>query len=191
MVLPLTLCMHVGLLPTLEKFGKTCQLLLGPEEVCFVQSSQDTDGMKISATFFVVSEHACSCAAACLGIRRGLLQAALFDTDTYTVISRNHNLVAFSCEVQVMLRVLKAAETNAADSLEVKLSMRAMPAAAGTQPVPKPYLSFASKGHNLNMHQNLPVSRPYTPSCESECLSVGIVTACMPSLSRSATNRSE
>ena len=95
------------------------------------------------------------------------MKANLFEEETYAIVSRNHNLIAFSCEIQVMLRVLKAAENNAADSLEVKLAMRTMPAGPGTQSVPRPYLSFASKGHNLNMTQNLPVSRPCTPSRKS------------------------
>ena len=43
-----------GLLPTLEKFGKTCQLLLGPEDLHLVQTSQDTDGMQITARWAVV-----------------------------------------------------------------------------------------------------------------------------------------
>ena len=45
-----------GLLPTLEKFGKTCQLLLSPEDLHFVQSTQDTDGMLIAARFAVVCQ---------------------------------------------------------------------------------------------------------------------------------------
>ena len=45
-----------GLLPTLEKFGKTCQLLLGPDNLHFIQASQDTDGMQITASWAVVSE---------------------------------------------------------------------------------------------------------------------------------------
>ena len=36
-----------GLLPALEKHGKTCQVLLGPEEVCLVQTTGDADGMQI------------------------------------------------------------------------------------------------------------------------------------------------
>lgn len=43
-----------GLLPTLEKFGKTCQLLLGPDNLHFIQASQDTDGMQITASWAVV-----------------------------------------------------------------------------------------------------------------------------------------
>ena len=45
---------YTGLLPTLEKFGKTCQLLLGPEDLHFVQSGQDTDGVQITARWAVV-----------------------------------------------------------------------------------------------------------------------------------------
>ena len=43
-----------GLLPALDKFGKTCQLLLGPQDVHFVQTSQDTDGVRITACWSTV-----------------------------------------------------------------------------------------------------------------------------------------
>jgi len=36
-----------GLLPALEKHGKTCHVLLGPEEVCLLQTTGDADGMQI------------------------------------------------------------------------------------------------------------------------------------------------
>ena len=49
--------MFAGLLPTLEKFGKTCQLLLGPDNLHFIQASQDTDGMQITASWAVVSTY--------------------------------------------------------------------------------------------------------------------------------------
>lgn len=36
-----------GVLPTLEKFGKHCVLLAGPETLHFIQRSLDTDGMQV------------------------------------------------------------------------------------------------------------------------------------------------
>jgi len=76
-------------------------------------------------------------------------------------------LIAFVLEIPLLLRVLKAAGNNAADSLEVKLAMRTLAAGATSQQLPRPYLTFASKGHNLNMTQELPVSKPYTASRKS------------------------
>ncbi len=90
------------------------------------------------------------------------LQGVLFEPETYKTISKNHNLIAFVFEVPLLLRVLKAAGNNAADSLEVKLAMRTMSGGPSSQSVSRPYLTFASKGHNLNMTQDLPVSKPYT-----------------------------
>jgi hypothetical protein len=36
-------------LPTLEKFGKTCQLLITPDQFCLVQTSLNTDGAHVCA----------------------------------------------------------------------------------------------------------------------------------------------
>lgn len=54
-MLPCMPCLHAGFLPTLEKFGKTCHLLLGPDDVHFIQTSVNTDGSHVSARFAVVS----------------------------------------------------------------------------------------------------------------------------------------
>lgn len=86
----------------------------------------------------------------------------MFEPETYRTISKKDNLIAFVFEIPLLLRVLKAAGNNAADSLEVKLAMRTYSSGPSTQPVSRPYLTFASKGHNLNMTQDLPVSKPYT-----------------------------
>lgn len=113
-------------------------------------------------------------------------QGVLFEHETYRSISKNHNLIAFVIEIPLLLRVLKAAGNNAADSLEVKLAMRTMPSGATTQPVSRPYLTFASKGNNLNMTQDLPVSKPYTasrkPSADMYIFVVDVLTAIYKSI---------
>lgn len=38
-----------GFLPTLEKLGKRCQLLLSPEDVHLIQLPADTDGLQVTA----------------------------------------------------------------------------------------------------------------------------------------------
>ena len=156
-----------GLLPTLEKFGKTCQLLLGPDNLHFIQASQDTDGMQITASWAVVRFHLAKPHSNPNGLSHFNLQSVLFEPETYRTISKKDNLIAFVFEIPLLLRVLKAAGNNAADSLEVKLAMRTLSTGPSTQPVSRPYLTFASKGHNLNMTQDLPVSKPYTAGRKS------------------------
>ena len=79
--------------------------------------------------------------------------------------------MAFSFEVPLFLRVLRSAHTNAADSVEMRLCMRPLPQASlvngGTgesQSVQKPFLAFSSQGHNMNMVQDMPVSKPLNAS---------------------------
>ena len=38
-----------GFLPTLEKLGKRCQVLLSPEDVHLIQAVTDTDGLQVTA----------------------------------------------------------------------------------------------------------------------------------------------
>eukprot|EP00884_Botryococcus_braunii_P015936 jgi/Botrbrau1/3025/Bobra.0070s0021.1 len=134
-----------GLLPTLDKHGKTCQILISPDDLHIFQlPSTDTDGMHIVARW---------------------TNAALFEPGTVNVQSRHRNLIAFQLEVGLLLRVMRAAAANAADRLEVKLTMRALPGSGGEgAPVPRPYLTYTSKGQNLHMVQDLPISKPYPPS---------------------------
>jgi hypothetical protein len=54
----LILATSTGFLPTLEKFGKNVQLLLGEEDVHFVQSVLNTDGTQATIRFAVVCAHA-------------------------------------------------------------------------------------------------------------------------------------
>ncbi len=92
-------------------------------------------------------------------------QAALFEPGTVNVQSRHRNLIAFQLEVGLLLRVMRAAAANGADRLEVKLTMRALPGSgAEGAPVGRPYLTYTSKGQNLHMVQDLPISKPYPPS---------------------------
>ena len=88
------------------------------------------------------------------------VQEILFDALSYKCSSRHKDLVAFSFNVGLMLRVLRSAHTNSADVLELKLCMRQLPASGTTPPVAKPFLAFSSKGHNLNLVQDMPVSKP-------------------------------
>jgi hypothetical protein len=42
-------------LPTLERFGKVCQVLLTPDTVTLVQTPQEADGAQLTISFQVVS----------------------------------------------------------------------------------------------------------------------------------------
>ena len=58
-----------GILPTLEKFGKTCQLLLGPEDLHLLQTAVNTDGVHTTARLAHVSNPlppSCRCSHACI-----------------------------------------------------------------------------------------------------------------------------
>ncbi len=52
---------------------------------------------------------------------------------------------------------------------QVKLAMRAVPTGTNTPPVSKPFLTFTCRGLNLNMVQDLPISKPHLPAGYSAC----------------------
>ncbi|GIL98554.1 hypothetical protein Vretimale_3914 [Volvox reticuliferus] len=109
-------------LPIIEKFGKTCQVLLGTDEVHFIQTSLNTDGVHVTARFAAET---------------------LFDVDTYRCQSKHFNLIAFQVEVGLLLRVLKGAAATNSEMVEVKLTTRQVPGPAG-EPQSKPFLSFTA-----------------------------------------------
>ncbi|GLC59424.1 hypothetical protein PLESTB_001484600 [Pleodorina starrii] len=129
-------------LPTIEKFGKTCQVLLGTDEVHFVQTSLNTDGVHVTARFATET---------------------LFDPDSYRCQSKHFNLIAFQVEVGLLLRVLKGAAATNADLVDVKLTMRQVAGPAG-EPHSKPFLSFTATGASTTVVQDVPISKPYTAS---------------------------
>eukprot|EP00798_Chlamydomonas_sp_ICE-L_P020003 gene20003-26716_t len=131
-----------GFLPTFEKFGKTVQLLLGPEDVHLVQTSLNTDGSFVTCRFAV---------------------DVLFDPTTYRIQSKHKSLIALNLDVQLLLRVLRGACANNSEWLDVKLAQRSVPAPGGAEgeTVSKPFLSFQGRGQSMSMVQDLPVSRPY------------------------------
>ena len=48
--------------------------------------------------------------------------------------------------------------------MQVKLTMRSVPMPGGAPSVPKPFLTFTCRGPNLNMVQDLPISKPHMPA---------------------------
>lgn len=163
---------NTAFLPTLEKFGRTAQLLLSPTEVHLVQTALNTDGPHVTARFDA---------------------ATLFVTEpegSYRVASRHHNLIAVSLDVALLTKALRSAAAAAAQAglggaddpgagvVDVRLTQRAVPvssaaaAAAAANgggndpqqqpPAPaRPFLAFGVRG---TLSQDLPVSRPFAPA---------------------------
>jgi hypothetical protein len=48
-------CAAAAFIPTLEKFGKSAQVLVSPEQVSFVQTPLEADGAQVCVTFKAVS----------------------------------------------------------------------------------------------------------------------------------------
>ncbi|GFR43925.1 hypothetical protein Agub_g5061 [Astrephomene gubernaculifera] len=107
-------------LPTIEKFGKSVQVLLGTDEVHFIQTSLNTDGVHVTARFAAET---------------------LFHLETYRCQSKHYNLIAFQLEVGLLLRVLKGAAATNAEVVDVKLTNRQGASTHVVQDVPisRPY----------------------------------------------------
>ena len=88
-------------------------------------------------------------------------QEAIFEPDTLKVQSKHHNLIAFTLDLALLSRVLRAAGANDADVLEVKLAMRNVASGPDGANQARPFLTFTSRGANLNMVQDLPITKPY------------------------------
>ncbi|KAL6757635.1 DNA damage checkpoint protein [Haematococcus lacustris] len=146
-------------LPTLEKGGKACHVLLGEEEVNFVQTPFNTDGACVTARFQV---------------------DVLFYQDSYVLASKHHNLVAFVVEIGLLLRVLHAVEANEAESLDVKLTQKPVAVPGSTQEVSRPFLSFVGRGSSKSLMLDLPISKPLAPAEVDRLVAVKEVAALSP-----------
>ncbi len=72
-------------------------------------------------------------------------QDVLFEPETFKVQSRHFNLIAFSLELALLLKVLRSAGANAADSLEARLTQKPVVVPGEAEPQSKPFLSFACR----------------------------------------------
>ena len=138
-----------GYVPTLSKLGRTVQMLIGPQEIHFVMTSDNTgDGGPL------------------VSVR--LSKDLVFEQDSYLCQSKHKNLIAFDYELKLLERVLHGASANQADALELRLSVRHIPDRSGRDggggDTTKPFLTFASRGSNLSVVQELPISKPFVPS---------------------------
>ena len=130
-----------GFAPTLERFGKTAQVLLGPEDVHLIQDTNNTDGPFVHAT---------------------LQREALFEGGQVHIGSKYKNLIAFQLDIPNLIRVLHGARNVSASSLEVKLALRELCVDLSTgATAKKPFLTFTSRDANLDMRYDLPISAPY------------------------------
>jgi HUS1 checkpoint protein len=73
------------------------------------------------------------------------LQGVLFDESNYVVKSKHYNLIAFSVDISMLLKVLSSAGVNDADVLEVKLTQKAIQIPGKEERENKPFLSFQAK----------------------------------------------
>jgi hypothetical protein len=61
------------------------------------------------------------------------------------VQSRHHNLIAFSVDVGLLLKVLHSARSNDTDRLEAKLVQKSVRVPGQDEPEPKPFMSFTAR----------------------------------------------
>jgi hypothetical protein len=179
-------------LPTLEKFGRTAQLLLSPNEVHFVQTALNTDGPHVTARFdvgtlFVVEGEGEGAAAGGGGAAGNGNAQPTTTTTSYRVSSRHHNLIAVSLDVGLLAKALRSAAAAAAQAglgqgdplagvVDVRLTQRVVPTAAGAAaggaaaaagaaaPATPAARPFLAFGVRGALAQDLPVSRPFAPA---------------------------
>lgn len=89
------------------------------------------------------------------------MQEAIFEANSLRLESKHHNLIAFGLELALLSRVLRAAGANDADLLEVKLALKNVPSGTDGATHSRPFLTFTSQGANLNMVQDLPITKPF------------------------------
>ena len=73
------------------------------------------------------------------------LQDVLFEPGSFNVQSRHHNLIAFSLDVGLLLKVLRSASGNASDRLEVKLVQKSVRVPGQEEAEPRPFMSFTAR----------------------------------------------
>mmetsp|Transcript_4781 Transcript_4781/g.16736 ORF Transcript_4781/g.16736 Transcript_4781/m.16736 type:complete len:327 (+) Transcript_4781:189-1169(+) len=140
-----------GFLPTLQRFGKTVVLVLGPEEVHLVsEGGMASDADSTDGPFVCVR----------------LGAPLVFDAAPLCQSKHNLNLIAFEFDLKLFERVMHGAASNEAEGLEMKLSMRRVPNGEETQA--RPFLSF-QQGGSISITSELPISKPF-PQAEVDHL---------------------
>ena len=99
-------------------------------------------------------------------------------TGTYKVLARHCLTMAACPETWVSCRGVSSVELPETGRgaqemktlcrlqvcMQVKLTMRSVPMPGDAPSVPKPFLTFTCRGPNLNMVQDLPISKPHLPA---------------------------
>ncbi|KAF8071202.1 hypothetical protein HT031_001285 [Scenedesmus sp. PABB004] len=149
-------------LPTLDKFGKSAHVLIGPEEVHFVQTPLEADGASVTVRFAVVRPHARrqrahmrveppAAAGGAAPHARPARHAAhrsqdkLFVREAFKVSSRHFNLIAFAVDVGLLLKALRSALANDADSVDVRLTQKAVQLPGSSDTENRPFLCFTAR----------------------------------------------
>lgn len=158
---------YAAFLPTLEKFGKACQVLLGPEEVHLIQTPQDADGASVTVRLAVVrgspppphSTHPLRLLLRCVRYARQShshssthpsphvckWQDVLFQPRSYRTVSRHFNLICFSVDLSLLLQALRTGAAYGADHLEVKLTQKTVAISGSTAVEIQPVLRFFAR----------------------------------------------
>lgn len=88
------------------------------------------------------------------------LQDILALPDSWIVTSGHQNLIAFKVQAEHLKSALKAANSSAADFVEIRLTTHRK---AGAEGRPKPYLCLTSKGMSTNMTHDMPIGKVFSP----------------------------
>jgi len=91
----------------------------------------------------------------------------LFEQGTFNVQSRHHNLIAFSVDVGLLLKVLRSASGNDTERLEAKLVQKAVRLPGQDEPEQRPFMSFTAKVMRLGGAQCRSLRVYVSPSCAS------------------------
>lgn len=96
------------------------------------------------------------------------MQDVLFEQGSFNVQSRHHNLIAFSLDVGLLLKVLRSASGADTERLEVKLAQKPVRVPGAEEPEMKPFMTFtarvrAQEGAGRGVDTGAPACGPRAP----------------------------
>jgi HUS1 checkpoint protein len=77
----------------------------------------------------------------------------LFEPGTFNVQSRHHNLIAFSLDVGLLLRVLRSASGNHAERVEAKLVQKPVRVPGSDEPEQRPFMTFTARVRRVHVRK--------------------------------------
>eukprot|EP00892_Ulva_mutabilis_P001895 jgi/Ulvmu1/11706/UM008_0117.1 len=149
--------LHRKLLPALERMGKTARMMIDPEQLMFVQQSDDgTDG--------------------------ALLKLELptdFVFENFYISSAYRNKIAFVLTPSLLVKVFAAASTIEADTMHMNLTTIPLLNDDGTpvaapdgRNASQPVLRFTARGLEHTSVQDVPISKPFHQKGVDELLAM-------------------